>query len=84
MVKNLIPGHGAPSNDPNPALHVCSLDSVSYDKGERRIWKWNSMHSTFGSTCKFLVSYSGYCYSRGVSSTHTTLHRVDSELMPDG
>lgn len=85
MAKNLIPGHGAPSNDSNPGFHVFSLDSLSYDKGERRrIWKWNSMHSTFGSTCKFLVSFSGYCYSQGVSSTHTMLHRVDSELMPDG
>jgi len=36
MAKNLIPGHGAPSNDSNPGFHVCSLDYVSYDKGQRR------------------------------------------------
>jgi len=36
MAKNLIPGHGAPSNDSNPGFHVFSLDSLSYDKGERR------------------------------------------------
>ena len=33
MAKNLIPGHGAPGNNSNPGFHVCSLDSVSYDKG---------------------------------------------------